>query len=254
MACSVMAVKQSDLDQLRSDFLAWQQATSCVSSQNVGLKSQLATVERQLLASQTAERAANETASQLREQVQKLQHILLKQCDMEEENRQLKEQIASLKVEAAELEKQHRQQMTEALESLEVAQASHHEEITALKDEAAQEMKREVGQLEKTVAEQKAEIRQLRKELNDYEKDHHTQLVKIRLEYDAKLLKMQKQTAKPVPNQQSSVGHEIFRKKLQAAKADSDKEIMSLKRTVADLEKRLAGGQQKRGKLMESLR
>ena len=251
---SFMAVKQIDLDQLRHDFLAWQQATSRVSSQNVGLKSQLAIVERQMLASQTAERAANETASQLREQVQKLQHILLRQCDMEEENRQLKDQIASLKQSAAELEQQHRQQMSEALESLEVAQASHLEEITVLRDESAQELKREVGHLEKTVAEQKAEVRQLRKEHDDCEKDHHTQLVKMRLEYDAKLLKMQKQTAKPAPNQQSPVGHEIFRKKLQAAKADSDREIMSLKRTVADLEKKLAGGQQKRGKLLECRR
>lgn len=243
-----MAFKQTDLDQLRNDFLAWQRATSCVSSQNAGLKSQLATVERQLLASQTAERAANETASQLREQVSKLQLILLKRCDMEEENRKLKEQIMNLKEEAARLEQDHRQQINDALESLELAKASHAEEITILKDEAMKEMKREASRLEKIVAEQKAEIRQLRKEHEDSRKEHYAQLVKVRLEYDAKLLKMQRQTTKPMPNQSSSVGHEIFRKKLQAAKAESDREVASLKRTISELEKRLTGGLHKKAK------
>ena len=243
-----MAIKQVDLDELRCDFLAWQHSAAFVANQNSELKAQLAAVERQLLVSQSAEREANETASQLREQVEKVQLILLKRCDMEAENRRLKEQIVRLKEEGEALEAQHHQQIQEALDNLDTAQAAHLEEVKVIKDEAGRELKIEVHQLKKSIVEQKAECCQLKKELENYDKDHHTQLVKIRLEYDAKLLKMQKETSKATSNHLSSVGHEIFRKKLQAARAESDREIMSLKRTISDLEKRLAGPPYKKAK------
>ena len=80
------------------------------------------------------------------------------------------------------------------------------------------------------------------------------------MQYDSKLLKLQKQTAQNQCHQSSSVNNEIFRKvslyiynwvynvnalelqKLQHAKAESDREISELNKMVADLKRQLEAG------------
>ncbi|XP_028518671.1 kinesin-like protein 2 [Exaiptasia diaphana] len=72
-------------------------------------------------------------------------------------------------------------------------------------------------------------------------RDKHTEIVKLRLEYDAKLLKLQKSSAAKTQSAPSShFNSDIFRKKLQAAKSESEREIAALKERIAQLERQLS--------------
>ena len=98
-------------------------------------------------------------------------------------------------------------------------------------------MRRELEVLQRNIQERNGEARQLQKQLTDLERDRHTEVVKLRLEvcttgggvsvavhvvrccqcypqYDAKLLKLQKQNSKNQCGQSSSssINHEIFRR------------------------------------------
>ena len=59
--------------------------------------------------------------------------------------------------------------------------------------------------------EKNSEIRQLHKRLAEQERERHTETVKLRLEYDAKLLKLQKQSSRSQCVQSSSISSDIFR-------------------------------------------
>lgn len=67
--------------------------------------------------------------AELRETIDKLQSILLKRCDLENENSRLKEQLDLLHLEMDQLEEQHRQQMTEAMENLQAIQQAHKKDL-----------------------------------------------------------------------------------------------------------------------------
>ena len=120
---------------------------------------------------------------------------------------------------------------------------------TVLKVGAFPVVRRELEVLQRTIQERNGEVRQLQKQLTDLERDKHTEVVKLRLEvynlqtdirfckpsihctciyntrvciykvlltlqYDAKLLKLQKQNSKNQYGQSSSssINHEIFRR------------------------------------------
>ncbi|XP_028514778.1 uncharacterized protein LOC114575019, partial [Exaiptasia diaphana] len=89
--------KHSHLDQLIEDFTKWENATKELSKENTSLNSQIRTLTKHVQISQEAEKCAVEERNSLRSMVDKLQSILSKRCDLEDENRQLKEQIAQAK-------------------------------------------------------------------------------------------------------------------------------------------------------------
>ncbi|XP_032232176.2 coiled-coil domain-containing protein 91 [Nematostella vectensis] len=238
---SLSKVKQVLLDKLNDDFIRWQKATSDISKENNSLVIQIRSLQKQIQASQVAEKSTLEENSNLKIMVDKLQSILLKRCDLEVENRQKREQIANMKDTAKNLEEEHKKQMLESMKNLEAANEAHKKELTRLKDEAAQQTKRELALTDKSIQEQACEIRQLQKQLVDMEREKHTELVKLRLEYDAKLLKVQKSNVNKSQNgQNANSNSDIFRKKLQAVRSESEREITNLKSKVAQLERRLA--------------
>jgi len=109
---------------------------------------------------------------------------------------------------------EHKLQMAEALDNFQAVQEAHKKELSEMQDAANQQMRRELEVLQRTIQERNGEARQLQKQLADLERDRHTEVVKLRLEYDAKLLKLQKQNTKSQCGQSSSssINHEIFRR------------------------------------------
>lgn len=95
--------------------------------------------------------------------------------------------------------------------------------------------------LEKSLQGKESQIQQLEKQLADMSHLHQTEIVKLRLEFDEKILKLQRErnNAKAQAGQSFNANTDIFRKKLQFAKAEAQKEINSLKSQVAELERKL---------------
>lgn len=229
-----------DLGEFVQDFLSWQKTIKNLAKENASIKLQYNIVQKQLQESQIAEKENSEKCLKLREMVNKLQNILEKRCNLEDENVQLKNQIAEAKEIALKLEESHKSQMDEALKNLEASQQAHGIEIRRIQENNQQQSKREVAMLEKGIQEKNGEIRELRQKWSDLERDKHTEIVKLRLEYDARLLKAQKSNSKQQTNPMATVNNEIFRKKLQFAKVQAEKEVVGLKTKINELERQLA--------------
>ncbi|XP_031554808.1 coiled-coil domain-containing protein 150-like [Actinia tenebrosa] len=237
--------KQVQLDLLIEDFSNWQKATTDLAKENASLHSQIRSLAKQIQLIQEAEKVALEECSSLRSMADKLQATLSKRCDFEDENGRLKEQIQQMKKSADALEQEHKNQITEAIKEIEVSDQMHKNEICRLKEESQQQAKREISLLEKSLQEKDSELRHLQKQLADMARDKHTEIVKLRLEYDAKLLKLQKSNvAKSLNTPSSHSNSDIFRKKLQAAKSQSEKDIASLKDKITQLERQVQKYQQ----------
>ncbi|XP_028403895.1 coiled-coil domain-containing protein 152-like [Dendronephthya gigantea] len=231
--------EQIDLREFVSEFLSWQKTIKKLAKDNSYLKVQFTTIQKQLQKSQIAEKTANEKCLQLREMVNKLQTILDIRNNMQDENVKLKKQLVDAKEMAINLEQSHKCQMNEAIKNLEASQQAHAVEIKRLQENNQLQNKREVSLLEKEVQEKNGEIRELCQKLSDIERDKHTEIVKLRLEYDAKLLKVQKSSSKQQPGSNATANNEIFRKKLQYVKVQAEKEVAMLKNKIMELERKL---------------
>ncbi|CAB3988688.1 Hypothetical predicted protein [Paramuricea clavata] len=241
--------EQIDLGEFVNDFLSWQKTIKNLAKENSYVKLQYAIIQKQLQKSQIAEKTANEKCVQLREMVNKLQTTLDIRNNLQDENVKLKKQIAEAKEIATNLEqasnpplsliKSHKCQMNEAIKNLEASQQAHAVEVRRLQENNQLQNKREVALLEKGIQEKNGEIRKLCQKLSDMERDKHTEIVKLRLEYDAKLLKAQKSNSKQQSGSMATVNNEIFRKKLQYAKVQAEKEVGVLKNKIMELERKL---------------
>lgn len=235
--------KQVDLDNLIQEFLQWQTALRDAAHENNCFKMEIRSLTRKLETSQEAERIALEDAGKLKGIIDSLQGVLSKRCDQEEENESLKSQISKMEEKCSSLEKEHKLQISESLKNLEISEQAHRQEILKFKEETLEQSRREITELQKSLQEKADEVRQLQKKLVDTNHANHTEIVKIRLEYDAKLLKLQRSNAKAQGGQTSNANSDIFRKKLQFAKAEAQKEITSLKSKVSELERKLSAQQ-----------
>ncbi|KAL9951696.1 hypothetical protein ACROYT_G044417 [Oculina patagonica] len=213
MAATGNAVRQAvDLDNLIQEYVHFEQVVRKTGQENSCLQKEIRSLNKQLQSSQDAEKIA-----------------------LEEENAELKSQITLIKEKSIRLEQDHKNQISKAINN-------HKQEILRLREEALQQRKREITTLEKSQQEKSVQIQQLQKQLADATHAHHTEIVKLRLEYDEKLLKLQRErnNAKAQAGQSFNANTDIFRKKLQFVKAEAQKEINALKSKVADLERKLA--------------
>lgn len=118
------------------------------------MKKELKCVYKRSSLEQEAAQAKAEEASHLKAVVDKLHGVLTKTCNLEgyicsasftllikysfhaEENRDLKNEITSMKASAVELEKTHSCQMAEAIENLQSLADTHHTKLAAVQEAA----------------------------------------------------------------------------------------------------------------------
>lgn len=175
-----------------------------------------------------------EEAGKFKAMIDNLQKVLLQRCDKEEENAELKSQLTAITEKTGRLEQQHKTELSEALKN-------YQQEIERVRQEGLQQNRMEITTMEKSLHEKESQIQQLEKQLTGMSHSHQTEIVKLRLEFDEKVLKLQRErnNAKAQAGQSFNANTDIFRKKLQFAKAEAQKEISSLKSKVAELERRL---------------
>ncbi|XP_019864433.1 PREDICTED: cingulin-like [Amphimedon queenslandica] len=236
------ADRDCDLSSLVEDFEQWQKITFELFNENKELKSEVSSLKKQFSLHEEAERTLKDNNSELLSTVKKLQDSLMQRCEMISENSKLKERMERLQRETSELEAQHKDQMREAMDNLEAIKEAHKKDVVHIQAVTSKEMRKEIDLLQRNLQEKSEDISALQKQVGDAERDKHTEIVKLRLEYDAKLLKIQKQTAKSQTQTSSSTtltNNSIFRQKLQAVKVESEKEVKALRKRVLELEKEL---------------
>eukprot|EP00118_Oscarella_pearsei_P012267 m.89115 g.89115 ORF g.89115 m.89115 type:complete len:245 (+) comp36600_c0_seq3:329-1063(+) len=234
-------IKQVDLDSLESEFKAWLNTTEDEAAENASLKLELAFLRRQLEASQSAERFVNEKAHQFQLRINEMQAGILDKFDEGEENQKLKKWVQNLERNIVSLEKEKELVVKEAKETLETVRRSHDEELSDVKEECKRQLKGGVALLERRLKEKGAEVREMKHRLEMAEKSRHSEIVKVRLENDAKLLKLQQQQFVGIQRKHQEVRRDAEKNLVDELK----KEIVELKETIVNLERR---GHPKKGR------
>ncbi|XP_033109257.1 coiled-coil domain-containing protein 152-like [Anneissia japonica] len=243
-----------NLDQLVQDIHNWQKQIDDLLETNQQLELQKKILHRQCENSEIKEKNAIEDANEMHKLVDKLQGILAMRCDIEDENRTLKDQIEDMQNKVAMLAKEHGEKEDKWKEERQEIIESHKEALANVTEDARIEgllisvMMGNCadGQTRTPKGHQRLSylairsVRTLQKQMADAEKAKHTEIIKLKLEYDSKISRLQKQATKAQQGSRStSSNSNIFRQKLKFAKEESDKEILTLKRTIADLERKL---------------
>ncbi|XP_027046738.1 coiled-coil domain-containing protein 152-like [Pocillopora damicornis] len=235
MATSGNSIRTAvDLDNLIKEYTYFEKVMRHTAQENSCLEKEVRSLNKQLQSSQEAEKLSIEEAGKFKAMVDNLQRILLQRCDKEEENAELKSHLTAVTEKTARLEQEHKTELSEALKN-------HKQEIQRVRQEELQQNRKVITTLEKSLQGKESQIQQLEKQLADMSHLHQTEIVKLRLEFDEKILKLQRErnNAKAQAGQSFNANTDIFRKKLQFAKAEAQKEINSLKSQVAELERKL---------------
>ncbi|CAH3129564.1 unnamed protein product [Pocillopora meandrina] len=254
MATSGNSIRTAvDLDNLIKEYTYFEKVMRHTAQENSCLEKEVRSLNKQLQSSQEAEKLSIEEAGKFKAMVDNLQRILLQRCDKEEENAELKSHLTAVTEKTARLEQEHKTELSEALKN-------HKQEIQRVRQEEVQQNRKAITTLEKSLQGKESQIQQLEKQLADMSHLHQTEIVKLRLEayscvkklvpfsilylpwqFDEKILKLQRErnNAKAQAGQSFNANTDIFRKKLQFAKAEAQKEINSLKSQVAELERKL---------------
>ncbi|XP_064649684.1 coiled-coil domain-containing protein 152-like [Lineus longissimus] len=172
----------------------------------------------------------------LQEQIDRLHSVLKTRCDVQNENRTLKLELESMIEASAKLTHESAIQFEQLQEQVDQTRKQHKQEIEDLEEVQSAQAAADKATYEQNLEDNKKEIQNLEQRMADMEKEKHSEVVKLRLEYDARLLRLQKQTSRVQQNAAASSNQEIFRKKLQHAKSEYEREICGLRRTISDLE------------------
>nr|XP_054764820.1 coiled-coil domain-containing protein 152-like [Lytechinus pictus] len=230
-----------DLDKVVEEFNSWQRLHERLVQEKEGLQNEVSLLQREYEASKERHTQTIKDIKQTQEMVTKLQNMLKLKCNLEDENQELKDKVTNVIDELAITREEHKLAMSQSDEKMDELHKTHRQEIEDLLETTTAEREKEVGILKESLHAKMNEIGKLHKQLAELEREKHTEVTRVRLEYDAKLLKLQKEITRA--QQQSSKtanrGSDIYRQKLMNAKAESDQQISSLKRTISDLQRRL---------------
>ncbi|XP_054764820.2 coiled-coil domain-containing protein 152-like [Lytechinus pictus] len=230
-----------DLDKVVEEFNSWQRLHERLVQEKEGLQNEVSLLQREYEASKERHTQTMEDFKQTQEMVTKLQNMLKLKCNLEDENQELKDKVTNVIDELAITREEHKLAMSQSDEKMDELYKTHRQEIEDLLETTTAEREKEVGILKESLHAKMNEVSKLHKQLAELEREKHTEVTRVRLEYDAKLLKLQKEITRA--QQQSSKtanrGSDIYRQKLMNAKAESDQQISSLKRTISDLQRRL---------------
>ncbi|XP_033125128.1 spindle pole body component 110-like [Anneissia japonica] len=174
-----------NLDQLVQDIHNWQKQIDDLWETNQQLELHKKILHRQCENSEIKEKNAIEDANEMHKLVDKLQGILAMRCDIEDENRTLKDQIEDMQDKVAMLTKEHGEKEDKWKEERQEIIERHKEALVNVTEDARIEVKKEVSILERSLEEKIRSVRTLQKQMADAEKAKHTEIIKLKLEMSA---------------------------------------------------------------------
>ncbi|XP_038048516.1 paramyosin-like isoform X2 [Patiria miniata] len=232
--------RQVDLDQLTKDFTKWQGHQDLV-LQNSNLNQELKDLLDQREQDRIATKATEDELKQLRGIIGSLQDTLAQRCDLEDENKSLKEKVDRMEEKVKTLKEEGQTALVEVEARLEQVHSEDKMQMQEAHHKQVKQMEEQARALQQAVRDKSAEIKQLQQQLAEAEKHRQTDIVKLRLEYDAKLLKLQsaRSSLQRSSDKPSSASSLIFREKMLNAQAASEREVLSLRQTVGELKRKL---------------
>ena len=236
--------KQTDIDEAIKIVNAWDENTDKLVEENQNYKRQIFCLTKKCELNKNSEFQARQEIDRLHKIVTTLQNTLESQMKIVAENEKLKNVIIKVKEEVNELRVECKQKEADKKNQLEALHDFNRKECETLKTEYEEKLNGLRTAMQNIAMEKEKKVEEL-KELNSlFMKEKQNEIMKIRLEYDAKLQKLQQKQMSVEPQQiqsssSSMVRNDILRRKLQHVQAEAQREIDELKKKIRELEKAL---------------
>ena len=243
---------QIDIDEVIKYVHTWDEYTDKLIEENKDLKRETSVLEKRCELNRNSEAQAKQEIDQLHRIITSLQETVNSQCNILEENEAKKCEIAKLRENIASLKKSITETETEAHEKIDAINEYNKQEKEKMRVEFEEHVLKVKASMHKLLDERDRKLQDFVRQTSEMERDRQTDLMKMRLEFETKMQKMQKQTSSTEAQGSNAssamVRNDILRRKLQHVQAEADKEINELKMKIANLEKTLEKqqGQKKR--------
>ena len=235
---------QRDIDETIKFVNTWDETTDRLLEENQDCKRQIFLLTKKCELNKNNEFQLKQEIDRLHKIVTTLQSTLESQMQIIAENEQLKNHITKLKEKVSLLEEECKQKETDKNNQLEVLHNFSKTECANLRKENEEKLNGVRTSMQTIVAEKEKKIQELKEHNSLLMKEKQNEIMKVRLDYDAKLQRLQQKHVSMDPQQTKSssssiVRNDILRRKLQHTQVEAQREIDALKKKICDLEKAL---------------
>jgi len=266
MAATVASVgagpTRVNIDSLVSEFNKWQQSLFDSEQERNEVVDKLEFMSKECVSAKEACSESKKECVDLRDSITHLQEVIHKRCNIEDDNQKLKQAIMAKEQENENLIQQHQNEIDCLQQNSKKQQMEHYTEIETVRETTQNLMTQKESDLKEVamtdkfsfeciLQEKNEEISEMQNKFAETDKRYkaemavleqksRAEIMKIRNEYDTKMVKLEKQAAKKIQTTNTtSLNQDIFRKKLQFAKTESEREIAGLKEQIKHLQQQL---------------
>ena len=236
--------KQTDIDEAIKFVNSWDENTDKLLEENQNYKRHIFCLTKKCELNKNSEFQARQEIDRLHKIVTTLQGTLESQLKIVAENEELKNGIIKMKEEVNELRVECKQKEAEKKNQLEALHDFSRKECETLKMEYEEKTNGLRALMQNITNEKEKKIEEVKELKSLFMKEKQNEIMKVRLEYEAKLQKLQQKQMSMEPQQiqsssSSMVRNDILRRKLQHVQAEAQREIDELKKKIRELEKAL---------------
>ena len=232
---------QIDIDEVIKYVHTWDEYTDKLIEENKDLKREISVLEKRCELNRNSEAQAKQEINQLHGIITSLQETINSQCNILEENEAKKCEIATLRENIVSLKNRITETEAEAHEKIDAINEYNKQEKEKMRIEFEENIFKVKASMQRLLDERDKKLQDFVKQTSEMERDRQTNVMKLRLEFETKLQKLQKQTSSTEAQGSNSssamVRNDILRRKLQHIQAEADKEINELKMKICNLEK-----------------
>ncbi|XP_064605471.1 kinesin-like protein KIF15 [Liolophura sinensis] len=248
------AIDQVEVEMVLKQFDHWQQAVMSLQRTRSDLMDKLAAKGKENQELQQRNVKLRQELTDMHEAIDGIQKQLQYICTLQDDVETLKSKLHlekhktdDLNKKVADMQEQHEQEIVELKEK-------HNTDMQTAVESSKAEGHLLIDKLNRALSERDITINGLHGQLQQAESEKQAEVVRITMEFESKIAKLQRQKLQSCSAAQSSAAaQEIFRKKLQFMKAESEKEISALKQTIAELRQKVTNLQREPTKLSLSI-
>jgi len=244
--------QSQDLDVIMESFDKWQNVIASLMKERSTLLEEIKimTNAKDKLSAKNLEleQTVNSLHGTLHGHHQKLHMV----CDLEEQNRNLKQAVDTKEQELATMKSAMMTRINEHADIMQNLDQYHKDVTETLRSQLQEEAGVTIQHLQGLLDQGKEEINNLQKKIDQLEKDKEAEIAKLTMEYENKLTQLKQKTSTAAIQQGGTANQEIYRNKLQHLKGEYDQEVGLLKKTIVELQQKLSSHQADRLALVPS--
>ncbi|XP_034780623.2 coiled-coil domain-containing protein 152-like isoform X1 [Acipenser ruthenus] len=232
-------VKAVSLDKLIEDFSLLEQKITELQGNNNILDIKLDEASRLLKLGQTKETCMKEECATLQATIQGLQETIQTQCDLRDENEELKKNTRTYEEKNKIKEQAHTSHVERIMMEMKAMEQDHKTELAEVQSDMRRKSEMKETELKDAIVRKEAEIQAMKKQLKDQEREKQSEIIKLQMEFNAKLARIQSTSVKAQHQDPSILAQNIFKRKLQFLQEEKNRETEALRRTIKELEQQL---------------